>query len=58
MKRKILILKIEKYFKKSKMDKKNVQNWKVKILLTEKKFRLDKKNLSSQIKRNKKILWS
>jgi hypothetical protein len=33
------------------MDKKNVQNWVAKIVLTDKKFCLDKKNLSSQIKR-------
>ena len=34
------------------MDKKNVQNDFVKNTLTDKKFCLDKKNLSSQIKRN------
>jgi len=33
------------------MDKKNVQNDFVKNTLTDEKFRLDKKNLSSQIKR-------
>ena len=33
MKRNPLISKNEKYFEKSKMDKKNVQIWKVKILL-------------------------
>ena len=58
MKRKWKLLKNEKYFKKSKMDKKNVQNGIAKNVLTEKKFRLDKKKLSSQIKRNKKNLWS
>jgi len=41
----------EKYFSFSKMDKKNVQNWIVKTLLTDEKFCLDKKKLSSQIKR-------
>ena len=46
------LLKIEKFFGKSKMDKKNVQNWVAENLLTEKKFRLDKKKLSSQTKRN------
>ena len=44
MKRNPLISKNEKYFEKSKMDKKNVQIWKVKILLTDEKFYLDKKN--------------
>jgi hypothetical protein len=34
------------------MDKKNVQNEIVKILLTDENFCLDKKKLSSQIKRN------
>ena len=34
------------------MDKKNVQNGIAKNVLTEKNFRLDKKKLSSQIKRN------
>ena len=38
------------------MDKKNVQNDFVKNTLTDKKFCLDKKNLSSQIKRNIKNL--
>jgi hypothetical protein len=39
------------------MDKKNVQNGIVKNVLTEKKFRLDKKILPSEIKRNiKKIV--
>ena len=52
MKRKRRVLKNEKYFNFLKMDKKNVQNRIVKILLTEKNFRLDKKKLSSQIKRN------
>ena len=51
MKRKERDSKFEKYFNFSKMDKKNVQNWIVKTLLTEKKICLDKKNLSSQIKR-------
>jgi len=40
----------EKYFNFFKMDKKNVQNPKAKILLTEKKFCLDSEKLSSQIK--------
>ena len=56
MKRKERDSKIEKYFNFSKMDKKNVQNWIVKTLLTEKKFCLDKKNLSSQIKRKQIFL--
>jgi hypothetical protein len=39
------------------MDKKNVQNGIVKNTLTDEKFCLDKKKLSSQIKRNiKKIM--
>ena len=46
MKRKRKVLKNEKYFEKSKMDKKNVQNGIVKNVLTEKNFRLDKKILS------------
>ena len=50
MKRKRKVFKNEKYFEKSKMDKKNVQNGIVKNVLTEKKIRLDKKNLSSEIK--------
>jgi len=58
MKRKERDSKIEKYFNFLKMDKKNVQNGIVKNVLTDEKFCLDKKNLSSQIKRNKKILWS
>jgi len=56
MKRNEIDSKIEKYFNFSKMDKKNVQNWIVKTLLTEKKFCLDKKKLSSQIKRKKIFL--
>jgi len=56
MKRKERDSKIEKYFNFSKMDKKNVQNWIVKTLLTEKKFCLDKKKLSSQIKRKQIFL--
>jgi hypothetical protein len=52
MKRKWKVLKNEKYFKKSKMDKKNVQNGIVKTLLTDEKICLDKKKISSQIKRN------
>jgi len=44
MKRNPLISKNEKCFNFLKMDKKNVQIWKVKMLLTEKKNRLDKKN--------------
>jgi len=36
----------------SKWTKINVQNWVAENTLTDKKFRLDKKNLSSQIKRN------
>lgn len=52
MKRKRKLLKNEKFFEKSKMDKKNVQNGIAKNVLTEKNFRLDKKKLSSQIKRN------
>ena len=47
MKRNPLISKNEKCFNFLKMDKKNVQIWKVKILLTDKKFCLDKKKLSS-----------
>jgi hypothetical protein len=58
MKRKEKEPKIEKYFNFLKMDKKNVQNEIVKILLTDENFCLDKKKLSSQIKLNKKILWS
>jgi hypothetical protein len=46
------LLKNEKFFEKSKMDKKNVQNGIAEKLLTEKKNRLDKKFLSSQIKPN------
>ena len=38
MKSKQLISKNEKYFNFSKMDKKNVQNWVVKILLTDRIF--------------------
>ena len=38
VKRKSLILKNEKYFNFLKMDKKNVQNWKVKTLLTDRIF--------------------
>jgi chaperonin GroEL (HSP60 family) len=37
----------EKCFNFLKMDKKNVQIWKVKILLTDEKICLDKKKLSS-----------
>ena len=50
VKRKSLISKNEKYFNFLKMDKKNVQNWKVKIVLTDRKFCYDVENLSSQIK--------
>ena len=56
MKRKERDSKNEKYFNFLKMDKKNVQNWIVKTLLTEKKFCLDKKKLSSQIKRKQIFL--
>ena len=56
MKRKERNSKNEKYFNFLKMDKKNVQNWIVKTLLTEKKFCLDKKKLSSQIKRKQIFL--
>ena len=52
MKRKRRLSKNEKYFNFSKMDKKNVQNDFVKNTLTDEKFCLDKKILSSQIKRN------
>ena len=52
------VLKTQKFFENPKMDKKNVQNGIVKILLTEKKFCLDVQKLSSQIKPNKKNLWS
>jgi hypothetical protein len=52
MKRKEKDSKIEKYFNFFKMDKKNVQNQIAKILLTDEKFCLDKKKLSSQFKRN------
>ena len=45
MKRKILISKNEKYFNFLKMDKKNVQNWIAKILLTDENFCLDTKKL-------------
>jgi hypothetical protein len=38
MKRNPLISKNEKYFNFSKMDKKNVQNWIAKILLTDRKI--------------------
>jgi hypothetical protein len=38
------------------MDKKNVQNRKVKILLTDENFCDDVEKLSSQIKRKNKIL--
>ena len=47
MKRNPLISKNEKCFNFLKMDKKNVQIWKVKILLTDENFCLDKKYLSS-----------
>ena len=50
MKRNPLISKNEKCFNFLKMDKKNVQNWKVKIVLTDRKFCYDVENLSSQIK--------
>ena len=56
MKRKRRLSKNEKYFNFSKMDKKNVQNDFVKNTLTDEKFCLDKKKLSSQIKRKKKFL--
>jgi len=42
--------KTQKYFDFSKMDKKNVQKWKVKKLLTDKKFCLDIENLWSHFK--------
>jgi len=51
-KRKITKLKSEKFFEKSKMDKKNVQNGIAKNVLTEKKFCYDIEKLSSQTKRN------
>ena len=50
------VLKIEKYFNFLKMDKKNVQNWLAKNVLTDKNFCLDKEKLSSQIKPEKIIL--
>jgi hypothetical protein len=52
------LFKNQKYFNFLKMDKKNVQNRKVKMLLTEKKFCLDSKKLSSQIKPEKIFLKS
>ena len=52
MKRKRKLLKNEKYFDFSKMDKKNVQNWIAKNVLTEKKNCDDIEKLSSQIKPN------
>ena len=52
MKRNPLISKNEKYFNFSKMDKKNVQNWVAKILLTDRIFCDDIQILSSQIKPN------
>ena len=48
--------KIEKYFSFFKMDKKNVQNGKAKILLTDENFCLDRENLSSPIKPKKYFL--
>ena len=50
MKRNESLLKIEKYFGFSKMDKKNVQNRAAENVLTEKKKRYDIENLWSQIK--------
>ena len=58
MKRKKGDSKIEKYFNFLKMDKKNVQNGIAKIVLTDKKFCLDKEILSSHFKRQKNILLS
>jgi len=46
MKRKRKLLKNEKYFNFSKMDKKNVQNWIAKNVLTEKKICYDIEKLS------------
>jgi hypothetical protein len=51
MKGKWLILKNEKYFDFSKMDKKNVQNRNTKNTLTDEKFCLDRKNLWCHFKR-------
>jgi hypothetical protein len=48
----------EKYFNFFKMDKKNVQIRIDQNTLTDEKFRLDKKFLSSQIKPKFFILWS
>jgi len=51
MKREGFEFKIEKYFEKSKMDKKNVQNRYTKTLLTDEIFLLDVEKLWCQIKR-------
>jgi len=48
--------KTQKYFGFSKMDKKNVQKWVGKKLLTEKKICLDIEKLSSEIKPKKFFL--
>ena len=48
--------KFEKYLNFLKMDKKNVQNWLVKNVLTEKNFSYDVEKISSQIKRKIKYL--
>jgi hypothetical protein len=51
MKRDERNLKIEKYFDFPKMDKKNVQKWDIKTLLTDKKICLDTLNLWFHFKR-------
>ena len=56
MKRKKNNSKIEKYFNFLKMDKKNVQNGKAKILLTDENFCYDVENLWSYFKPEKFFL--
>jgi hypothetical protein len=56
MKRNPLVSKNEKCFNFLKMDKKNVQIWKVKILLTGEKFCLDKKTYRLSLNEKYKFL--
>jgi len=56
MKEKHSFFKSEKFFEKLKMDKKNVQIWIVKTLLTDEIFLHDVEKLSSQFKRQSKFL--
>ena len=53
MQRKRQLLKIEKYFEKSKMDKKNVQKMVAENVLTDEKFCLDKKSYRHKLNPNK-----